>query len=541
MKRFIYCLTVLAAVCVATTGCKIYNDEVWGAIGDLEERVSAVEEAVRNVNSDLGALRSLVGALEGSLTIDSVTESGSGCTIKLSDGRTIVISNGGSTAVPSISIAQDADGLWYWTLDGEFITVDGRKVCASGSEGAAGVTPQIRVGDESGEWEYSLDEGATWTSTGVKAQGEKGEKGDSLFAGVTETDDEVVFTLADGVTEFVLPKTSALSFVVVRGSEGDEVFSYGESRTFGLELKGVEDYVVFSVPAGWKVSAAATSVTVKAPASGTADAEFAGDVVFLAASAKGATRIVRLPVAACELRVLTFEDADYKGPGGAGYWTSLVDSPEYGGELLYGDDPSDWMAEVEYEWTDSRNTMLTSGTLTDYGFSYSFGGCAVSNYVLADITGATFFNQLSVLPQSNGRGGHGGSENFCVCYDGSAMMGVGPVLGFADGEERIIDHMWVTTTAYTANSLLNVPGEKAGAGDWFSVTATGYDSDDDETGEVTIYLFREGGIVDDWTRWDLSPLGAVSYVEFKCSGTVTNAWGLATPTYFAFDDVAVRF
>lgn len=41
-----------------------------------------------------------------------------------------------------------------------------------------------------------------------------------------------------------------------------------------------------------------------------------------------------------ELRVLTFEDADYKGGtnfAGKSDWSSLIDSPQYGGSMLYGD------------------------------------------------------------------------------------------------------------------------------------------------------------------------------------------------------------
>ena len=41
-----------------------------------------------------------------------------------------------------------------------------------------------------------------------------------------------------------------------------------------------------------------------------------------------------------ELRVLTFEDADYKGGtnfAGGNNWTSLIDSPQYGGKMLYGE------------------------------------------------------------------------------------------------------------------------------------------------------------------------------------------------------------
>ena len=40
-----------------------------------------------------------------------------------------------------------------------------------------------------------------------------------------------------------------------------------------------------------------------------------------------------------DLRVLTFEDADYKGGvnfAGGTDWSSLIDDPQYGGTLLYG-------------------------------------------------------------------------------------------------------------------------------------------------------------------------------------------------------------
>ena len=57
-----------------------------------------------------------------------------------------------------------------------------------------------------------------------------------------------------------------------------------------------------------------------------------------------------------ELRVLTFEDADYKGGtnfAGGNNWTSLIDSPQYGGKMLYGES-----APVS-----TPPTLLTSGRI----------------------------------------------------------------------------------------------------------------------------------------------------------------------------------
>lgn len=247
---------------------------------------------------------------------------------------------------------------------------------------------------------------------------------------------------------------------------------------------------------------------------------------------------VTCPDEPAEFLVLTFEDADYLG-GGASYWSSLIDDPEYGGPLLYDGDPMAWDAEVEYEWTDTGNTWLSSGTFVDYGFTYSFGGAAISDYVLADETGADYTRQLSLWSTApRGAAGHNGSANYCIVYTGMGM-GLYPALTFADGSERIIDHLWIAHTAYTANSLLHSEYEKAGPDDWFGVRATGYDAADEETGSVEIYLFRDGEILRDWTKWELAGLGRVAYVEFECIGSIENAYGLATPAYFAIDDVAV--
>ena len=241
-----------------------------------------------------------------------------------------------------------------------------------------------------------------------------------------------------------------------------------------------------------------------------------------------------------EFAVLTFEDSDYQG-GVSGYWTSLVDTPEYGGHLLYGEDPTDWMAtDIDYEWVDKGNTFLSGGTFTEYGFSFSFGGSAISNYVISDETTADYTRQLSLWStKPQGKGGHGESANFCIVYTGMGM-GMYPELRFADGKEHTIDHLYIANIAWVANSLLNVAGEKGGADDWFSVTVTGYDLHDNVTGESEFFLFEKGKIVEDWTEWNLSSLGKVSYIAFECKGSVENGYGMATPAYFAIDDIAVE-
>ena len=49
---------------------------------------------------------------------------------------------------------------------------------ANGTNGVNGITPKLQINAETLEWEISYDDGATWTSTGVVAKGDKGDAGE---------------------------------------------------------------------------------------------------------------------------------------------------------------------------------------------------------------------------------------------------------------------------------------------------------------------------------------------------------------------------
>ena len=259
-----------------------------------------------------------------------------------------------------------------------------------------------------------------------------------------------------------------------------------------------------------------------------------------------------------ELRVLTFEDADYKGGtnfAGKSDWSSLIDSPQYGGSMLYGDGSGFDTLEKAYKWTDSGNTELSSRLCNGYGsYCYWSGGHAVSNYASSDyVTNGDFNHQLTVYKAGaegdvRTGGGHNGSNNFAVHYgykDGSQFNKTTelPALSFSDGMARVIDHMYVNNICYALNCYLNGNGLTANIGDddWVKLIATGYDGAA-KTGEASIYLCNgPKNIVTDWTKFDLSGLGAVTKVEFNVTGSSDNGYGFSQPAYFAYDDVAVRF
>ena len=263
-----------------------------------------------------------------------------------------------------------------------------------------------------------------------------------------------------------------------------------------------------------------------------------------------------------DLRVLTFEDTDYKGSvnfAGGTDWSTLIDDPQYGGPLLYGSSGGGVASEEEaYKWTDENNTWLHNVLSQGYGtWCYWSGGHAISNYVSSDIAAyGGFESQLTVYKASADTtvsrvgGGHNGSNNFAVHFGYADNSGYGlgedalPALTFADGAERVIDHMYVTNTIYALNCYIdgNNLTAKIGDDDWVKLVATGYDAGGTKTGETFFYLCNgPDNIVKDWTKWDLSGLGKINKVTFNVTGSSDNGYGFSQPAYFAYDDVAVRF
>ncbi len=260
-----------------------------------------------------------------------------------------------------------------------------------------------------------------------------------------------------------------------------------------------------------------------------------------------------------ELRVLTFEDADYKGStnfAGKSDWSSLIDDPQYGGTMLYPNGSGTTDVSEAYTWTDANNTELTHTLPKSWdNYCYWGGGHAVSNYVSGDFTTyGNFNNQLTVYQKDTTGlkrtgGGHNGSNNFAVHFgykdnSGYTDSQILPSFSFVDNKERVIDHMYVNNICYAINCYLNGNDltAKIDDSDWVKLTATGYNAVGTKTGEASIYLCNgPDNIIMDWTKFDLSGLGYVQKVEFNITGSSDNGAGFSQPAYFAYDDVAVRF
>ena len=287
-----------------------------------------------------------------------------------------------------------------------------------------------------------------------------------------------------------------------------------------------------------------------------------------------------------ELRILTFEDKDkqfnaYELEYGDWWtiekWSDLIDEPQYGGPLTYGD-----FTNTAYTWWDEGNTELCHTFPYNYAYCYWGGGHAISNYWgegwsdedrdkhIAKYYGEDYvttnagndtmlgwFNVQLMIPVE----AHSGS-NFAVHYgyidEGSYIENL-PEISFADDVARVIDHMWVTNTNYTLNQLYNGVKSEAGnsfggnwsgltADAWMKIVAQGFDDVEADAyaepiSEVEFYLVQGEDVVTDWQMWDLSGLGAVKKVRFNFlySDEMGGRYGFTIPGYFAYDDIAVRF
>ena len=304
MKRLFY---IVVSLCLLIGGCQEFDDSaIWEDINSLKERVETLETLCRNMNKDITALKALVKAVE---TRDYITDVApitgtdgvvTGYTISFANSDPITINHGmdgdngqdgqdgqdGEDAVtPIIGVRQDTDGVYYWTLNGDWLLDDeGNRIKASGedgedgkdgqdgtdgnpgedgsdgengADGKDGVTPQLKI--EEGIWYVSYDNGGSWHEVGPATgeqgpqgpqgpQGDKGERGDSIFESIdyTSSDDYVIFTLADG-TSLVVRRTTPDPVVVTLGEVGDtDVTFNGIIHKMSLDLKVTIYYGVSS-------------------------------------------------------------------------------------------------------------------------------------------------------------------------------------------------------------------------------------------------------------------------------------------------------
>lgn len=250
------------AVMTLLHGCSYDDSDLRNSVENLNDRVTNLETLCRQMNSDLSALQTILTALQAKEYVEQITElnDGSGYTLTLSSGKTMTIRNGKDGQTPAISVRKDTDGIWYWTLDGEWLLGDGgKKVAASAKDGK---TPQLKISE--GYWYVSTDGGKSWASLGEAT-------GDSFFRGVTVEADTISFELSDG-TVIAIPLASASKFNITFDYDSVPVLEAGAVKTVNYSITKATDKTVVKTIAqnGWTAvvnqkSNDSGEITVQAP------------------------------------------------------------------------------------------------------------------------------------------------------------------------------------------------------------------------------------------------------------------------------------
>ena len=214
------------------------------------------------------------------------------------------------------------------------------------------------------------------------------------------------------------------------------------------------------------------------------------------------------------------ETIDFEGS----YFSAFIDSPQYGGALLYGELASN------YRWTDPA-TSLSGGMTNKWGGQYGFseGGIAISNYIDEKTDSLHSYDAQLAVPVSNG------SRNFAVVYDEATVL-------FADSVAREVKSIDMIGTTYMVSVA------KLGNGlarplvlstDYLNVNIEGYNGEE-STGTVKVALCAAGGFMTKWCTTSLTSLGKVTSLKFTVEGSDMGEWGLNTPAYFALDNVVIK-
>lgn len=229
MKRIsLYLMLLLAAMIIGCDDGELA--QLQKDVTDLKSRVETLETWCNTANTQICALRGLVTALEQNDYVTGVTpvvenSKEVGYTISFSKSNPITIRHGEKGAdgvTPVIGVKQDADENYYWTVkigDAEPVWM---KDAAGNKIRTTGNSPILSVAEFEGQFYWKIDD--KWMLNNGQKVPVTGEQGDAIFAenGIDYQSDpeNVVFTLADGVTKITLPKTT---FVTV-GFDSYEIF-----------------------------------------------------------------------------------------------------------------------------------------------------------------------------------------------------------------------------------------------------------------------------------------------------------------------------
>lgn len=345
-------LAVAIAAMMTFTGC--YDDsDLQTRMDQAEADIAELQQLVKDINTNISGLVTVVDALKNSDQITSVTplSDGSGYTITFSKSGTITIyngkngmdgtngtngangENGADGHTPQISVKLDSDGQYYWTVDGEYLTdAEGKKIPAT----AHIATPQIRINE--GNFEISYNEGLTW-----EVIGNAGASDDVVFKQVIDGPASVLFVLSDG-TQIEIPKTQQF---VINVTSTDVIASPGQMAFVDFTVSGADENTVVDAfgTKGYEASVMMTNASTGSLTITVPDPMTDGKVYLMAVKSDGSTAA---RIFSCEEGVFSVDETAFaaKVPAAGGNVEVPVRT-NVSGYMVMVDPGNQWIKHVE--------------------------------------------------------------------------------------------------------------------------------------------------------------------------------------------------
>ena len=269
-------LCLFLPVLLVFSGC---TQEIESRLTDVEKRLAKVEEQIKELNSQVSLIQNLIN---GKYFIQNAVDLPDGSGYKLilvdKDGNTLEKTvlcgtdgaDGKDGVTPAVSVRQDTDGNYYWTLNGDWLLVDGKKVRANGADGSDGKdAPLTQFKVDNGKWYAKVGDGE-WTCVGEAVTEVTGP----IVSVDASKPDVVLITLSDN-TVLELPKASVT--VKLQILVDDTVFqnmTAGQTKSAPYEVivpAGVTYTLDSYEPESWKVTISKpqgnkANVTITVPA-----------------------------------------------------------------------------------------------------------------------------------------------------------------------------------------------------------------------------------------------------------------------------------
>ena len=271
----------ILAGALALLAVSCYDDsDLQSKYGDLNDRVSAIENTL---NAEVGGINDLlarVEALEGKIAAIKVETDANGVTtLTLSDNSQVVLSQNGVVTVK--------EGVWY--------TVD-PKTGAETVVGAVGHKIDFKV--ENGTLMYKPEGQAEYIATDVKVSDYTAH----VIGNVVPAADgkSVAVTIGDQTLELPLVTSAVASLGLSRDSF---YLYYGAEKTVAINAEGLEDIYVMNEPDGWRANIVDGALVVNAPTKKAVNADAAaaeGLVLVHATTAEGKCIVAKLEVSTGE-------------------------------------------------------------------------------------------------------------------------------------------------------------------------------------------------------------------------------------------------